>query len=162
MRPRILIYEDNDILLSTLKYVFSERGYEVFAFSEPKMCQAFDSVDLTCPADFACADVIISDVNMPTKNGLDLIKERQQKGCKIKYQALMSADWTDSDLKSAHELGYYIFHKPFELKEMLKWLDDCRDELNREKKSETTSSAGDMGKAPGRDRGHALQRVADL
>ena len=74
----------------------------------------------------------------------------------------MSADWTDSDLESAHELGYYIFHKPFELKEMLKWLDDCRDELNREKKSETTSSAGDMGKAPGRDRGHALQRVADL
>ncbi len=132
MIPKILIYEDNDILRSTLKNIFSERGYEVFAFSSPEMCQAFDSVDLTCPADFACADVIISDVNMPTKSGLDLIKERQQKGCKLKYRALMSADWTDSDLKSAHALGCYIFHKPFDLKEMLKWLDDCRDELNRE------------------------------
>jgi len=162
LRPRILIYEDNEILLSTLKFVFSELGYEVFAFSEPKMCQAFDSVDLTCPADLACADVIISDVNMPTKSGLDLIKERQQKGCKIKYRALMSADWTDSDLKSAHELDCYIFHKPFDLKEMLRWLDGCRDELNRERKSVTTANAGDAGKAPRRDRGHALQRVADL
>ena len=132
MRPRILIFEDNDILRSTLKQILKTRGYDVFTFSSPEMCQAFDSVDLTCPTDFACADVIISDVNMPAKSGLDLIKERQQKGCKIKYRALMSADWTDSDLKSAHELGCYIFHKPFDLKEMLKWLDDCRDELNQE------------------------------
>ena len=132
MRPRILIYEDNDFLRSTLKFVLTGQGYEVFAFSEPERCQAFDSVDLTCPADVACADAIISDVNMPTKSGLDLIKERRQKGCKIKYCALMSADWTDSDLKSAHELGCYIFHKPFDLKEMLDWLADCRDELNRE------------------------------
>jgi CheY-like chemotaxis protein len=162
LRPRILIYDDNEILLSTLKFVFSERGYEVFAFSEPKMCQAFDSVDLTCPADLACEDVIISDVNMPTKNGIDLIKERQQRGCKIKYRALMSADWTDSDLKSAHELDCYIFHKPFDLAEMLEWLDDCRDELNREGISATTGSAGDMEKTPQRNQRRALQRAADL
>ena len=162
MRPRILIFEDNEILCSTLKKIFSDRGYEVFAFSNPEMCQAFDAADLTCPADVACADVIISDVNMPTKSGLDLIQERQQKGCKIKYCALMSADWTDSDLKAAHELGCNIFHKPFDLIEMLKWLDNCRDELNREKKSADTGSAGDMATAPSRDRSHALPRAAEL
>jgi len=133
LRPRVLIFEDNDILRSSLKYILDERGYEVFTFSKPKMCQAFDSVHHTCPADYACADVIISDVNMPTKTGLDLIKERQQKGCKVKYRALMSADWTDSDLKSARELGCYIFHKPFDLKKMLQWLDDCLGELDPER-----------------------------
>lgn len=133
MRPRILIFEDNDILRSTLKFVLTERGYEVFTFSKPKMCQALDSVHHTCPSDRACADVIISDVNMPTKTGLDLIKERQQKGCKVKYRALMSADWTDIDLKSARELGCYIFHKPFDLKKMLQWLDDCVGELDPER-----------------------------
>jgi len=162
LRPRILIFEDNKTLLSTLKHVFRKQGYEVFAFSNPKVCQAYDSVDLMCPADVACADIIISDVNMPTKNGLDLIKERQQKGCQIKYHALMSADWTDSNLKSAHELGCYVFHKPFDLKEMLAWLDDCRDELKRQRLSTPTDIAGYAAKAPGRDRRRALQRVADL
>lgn len=134
MRPRILIFEDNDLLRATLKYIFHERGYEVFTFSEPKLCQAFDSADGTCPADYPCADVIISDVNMPTKTGLDLIRERQQKGCKVKYRALMSADWTDTDLKTAHELGCYIFHKPFDLRKMLQWLDDCKDALDPQRK----------------------------
>jgi DNA-binding response OmpR family regulator len=161
LRPRILIFEDNRSLLSTLKYVLSKRGYEVSAFSDPEMCQAFDSIDLTCPADVACADVIISDVNMPTKSGIDLIKERQQKGCQIKYRALMSADWTDSDLKSARELGCYIFHKPFDLNEMLQWLTDCCNKLNRERISANTGSAGDAAKAHRRDRDRALQRAAD-
>jgi DNA-binding response OmpR family regulator len=134
LKPRILIFEDNDILRSTLKYILDKHGYEVFTFWKPDVCQAFDTVNHTCPADHACADVIISDVNMPTKTGLDLIKERQQKGCKVKHRALMSADWTDSDLKSAHELGCYIFHKPFNLKKMLKWLDDCSAELDPERK----------------------------
>lgn len=144
MKPRILIFEDNDILRSTLKYILTERGYEVFTFSKPKMCQALDSVTHTCPADYACADVIISDVNMPTKTGLDLIKERLQKGCKVKYRALMSADWTDSDLKSAHELGCYIFHKPFDLSKMLEWLEDCTNGLDPARKlSDLVSKPGE-------------------
>ena len=130
MRPRVLLFEDNDILRSTLEYILHEQGYDVFTFSEPKLCQIFDSADHACPADFACADVIISDVNMPAKTGLDLIKERQQKGCKVKYRALMSADWTDSDLKSARELGCYIFKKPFDLKKMLEWLKECTNDLD--------------------------------
>jgi len=162
LRPRILIFEDNESLLSTLKLVLSERGYEVFAFSSPEMCQAFDLVDLSCPADVAFADVIISDVNMPTKSGLDLMRERRQKGCKIKYRALMSADWTDADLKSAHRLGCYIFHKPFDLKEMLDWLDGCRDELTRARLSAPIGSAGDVAKAPRTDRDRSLQRIAEL
>jgi YesN/AraC family two-component response regulator len=107
------------------------------------MCQAFDSVNHMCPADYACADVIISDVNMPTKTGLDLIRERQQKGCKVKYRALMSADWTDSDLKSARELGCYIFHKPFDLKKMLQWLDDCLAEIDPARKLSDLASKPD-------------------
>ena len=133
MRPRIIIYEDNDILRSTLQYILNERGYEVFTFSNPTMCPFYDPVNHNCPADHACADIIISDVNMPTKNGLELIKERQQKDCKVKYRALMSGDWTDSELKSAQKLGCHIFHKPFDIKEMLKWLDDCAEKINPER-----------------------------
>ena len=162
MRPRILIFEDNDILLSTLKFVFSERGYEVLAFSEPERCQSYDAVNLTCPADIACSDVLISDVNMPTISGLNLIRELQQKGCQIKYRALMSADWTDTELESARELGCYIFHKPFDLLEMIEWLNDCRDELSRAIISAPTGNTEDMEEASGRDRYCARKRIVGL
>jgi YesN/AraC family two-component response regulator len=98
------------------------------------MCPVYDSIKHKCPEDHACADIVISDINMPTKTGLELIKERQQKGCKVKYRALMSGDWTDSDLKYAQELGCHIFHKPFDIRKMLKWLDDCVKKINPERK----------------------------
>jgi CheY-like chemotaxis protein len=134
LRPRVLIFEDNDILRATLKHILDELGYEVFTYPDPAMCPVYDSVHHNCPLDHPCADIIISDVNMPTKTGLELIKDRQQKGCKIKYRALMSGDWTDSDLKYAKELGCLIFHKPFNIKKMLKWLDDCIEKINPERK----------------------------
>ena len=134
MRPRVLIFEDNDILRSTLESILDGRGYEVFTFSNPGLCQIFDSVDHQCPVDHACTDIIISDVNMPSKTGLELIQERRQKGCKVKYRALMSGEWTDSDLKQAHELGCQIFHKPFNISEVLKWLDNCVGKINCERK----------------------------
>ena len=122
MALRVLIFEDNDILRSTLEHILEELGYEVFTFPDPEMCPVYDSANHNCPLDHACADVMISDVNMPTQTGLELIKDRRQKGCKIKYRALMSGDWTDFDLKFAQELGCHVFHKPFNLQRMLQWL----------------------------------------
>lgn len=134
MRPRVLIFEDNDILRSALHYILIERGYEVFTFSAAAGCPVSESLNHICPADHACADIIISDVNMPTITGLEFIKQRQQKGCKVKYRALMSGDWTDSDLKTAKQLGCHIFQKPFDLKELLKWLEECVNKINPERK----------------------------
>lgn len=133
MKPRILLFEDNDILRSTLEYIIDGRGYEVFTFPDPVMCPIFNPANHNCPADHACADIIISDVNMPTMTGLEFINARQQKDCKVKYRALMSADWTDTDLKYAQELDCHIFHKPFNLNEMLNWLDDCTEKINPER-----------------------------
>ena len=113
MAVRVLIFEDNDILRSTLKLLLEEFGYEVFTFSNPGLCPVYDSVNHKCSLDNACADIIISDVVvMPTKASLELIKDRKQRGCKIKHQALMSEDWTDSYLKYAQELGSMCFINP--------------------------------------------------
>ena len=134
MRPRILIFEDNDILRATLKYVLNERGYEVFTFSDPRLYRVYDSINHKCPVDYACADIIISDVSLPTKTGLELIKEQQKKGCKVKYRALMSGHWTDSSLKEARELGCHIFCKPFNINEMFQWLNECSEKINSKRK----------------------------
>jgi DNA-binding response OmpR family regulator len=133
MKPRVLIFEDNDTIRLTLKYILYQRGYEVFTFPDPAMYQVFNSVIHDCRLDHACADIIISEVNMPTESGLEFIKNQKEKGCKIKYRALMSGDWTDSDLQTAQELGCRVFHKPF-VSEMLLWLDDCRKRIKPERK----------------------------
>jgi CheY-like chemotaxis protein len=134
MKPRVLIFEDNDILRSTFENLLDSLGYEVFTFSDPGMCPVSDSVNHNCPLDHACADIIISDVNMPTQTGLELIKNRKQNGCKAKFRALMSGDWSDPDLKHAQELGCHVFHKPFNMKEMLQWLNDCSERIEPERK----------------------------
>jgi YesN/AraC family two-component response regulator len=98
------------------------------------MCPVSGSVNHNCPLDHACADIIISDVNMPIQTGLELIKDRKQNGCKAKFRALMSGGWSDLDLQHAQELGCHVFHKPFNLKEMIQWLDDCGERIDHERK----------------------------
>jgi DNA-binding NtrC family response regulator len=129
MALRALIFEDNDILRSTLKCILEEFRYEVFTFSDSGLCPVYDAVNHKCPLDRACADIIISDVDMPTKTGLELIKDRKQKGCKINHRALMSGGWTDSNLKYAQKLDCRLLHKPFNFEEILQWLDDCRKQI---------------------------------
>ena len=105
MKPRILIFEDNDLLLTTLKKILVGDGYEVYAFSNPGMCPKYLSSNQNCLLDDSCSDIIISDVNMPVETGLEFIKNRLVLGCKIKFRALMSADWIDSDLQYAEKIG---------------------------------------------------------
>ncbi len=134
MALRALIFEDNDTLRSTLKCIFEEFGYGVFTFSDSGLCPVYDSVNHKCPLDHACADIIISDVDMPTKTGLELIKDRKKKGCKINHRALMSGGWTDSNLKYAQELDCRLLHKSFNFEEILQWLDDCRKQIAPDRK----------------------------
>ena len=134
MKPRVLVFEDNAIIRSALEYILKEKGYEVFTYSDPKMCQFYDSTSHDCQSEYSCADIIISDINMPTKTGIELFRELRQKGCKVKFWALMSADWTESNLRYARELGCHIFHKPFSMEKMLRWLEDCRKKIDPERK----------------------------
>ncbi len=46
----------------------------------------------------------------------------------------MSGDWAEFDLEYAQELGCHIFHKPFNLIEMLAWLDECIEKIHPERK----------------------------
>ena len=89
MKPRVLIFEDNNTLRAALKNLLDDVGYEVQTFSDPGMCPQYYSSDHKCLLDDACSDIIISDVNMPVESGLNFIKNRLNQGCKVKFRALM-------------------------------------------------------------------------
>ena len=133
MKPRVLLFEDNAGLRATLNSILKDLGFEVYIFSDPGMCPLRAAEDHRCPLKHACSDIIISDVNMPTETGLEFIRKRIENSCKIKYRALMSAEWSDADLQKAKELGCRIFYKPFDLEELLEWLDDCKRHIGDER-----------------------------
>jgi CheY-like chemotaxis protein len=141
LKPRVLIFEDNDIVRATLTSILDNLGYEVFSFSNPGMCPQYDSPSQDCLCDDSCSDIIISDIHMPVENGIDFIENRLKRGCKIKYRALMSADWNDRDLRYAEKAGCKVFFKPFDVKELLIWLDACRKQLNQNSTLSNRSAA---------------------
>ena len=122
MKPIILIFDENEALSSTLKKIFDERGWEVFTFSEPSVCPLYLSGNHNTISHNTCSDIIISDLYMPSTEGLKLIKDRIDMGCKVKFRALMSTTWSYAAWQYARKLGCQLFRKPFDLKEMLVWL----------------------------------------
>ena len=61
---------------------------------------------------------------MPIETGLEYTKNRLDNGCKIKFRALISANWNDNDLRYAEKIGCKAFRKPFDIEELLKWLEN--------------------------------------
>ena len=47
---------------------------------------------------------------------------------------LMSTTWSEADWQYAHKLGCKLFRKPFDLKEILEWLDDCAKGIDADRK----------------------------
>ena len=141
---RVFVFEDNEGIASLLRELLASRGYEVFTFPRPALCQ-------TCQQDHACADVIISDVAMPRFTGVEFIENQVRKGCKIEHVALMSGYWSQSNLQKARQLGCHVFHKPFNINEMHRWLDDCEKnvDLNRALSSLFLQKAYRQDGAPG-------------
>jgi len=129
-RPyRVLIFDDDDAIRKLLWKYFDSRKYEVFTFPHPKSCALCDLHSCDCPVQEACADVIISDLNMPFMKGLDFLEQQVKKGCKCKHLALISGDLTVADSDRAKPLGIELFKKPFRISEINEWVKIVEEEI---------------------------------
>jgi CheY-like chemotaxis protein len=133
VKIRALIFDDSYILRDLLRHVFEKRGYEVFTFEDPAPCALHQIGRCLCNSDQLCTDIIISDINMYTVSGLELVDELIKNGCKVKNIALMSGSWLDFHRFYARKLGCKMFNKPFAIGEIVNWLQECekRTDPNR-------------------------------
>ena len=134
MNPRVLIFDSNEDLSTTLEEILGERGYDVFTFTDGTVCPLFHLDEHIKISKRVCSDIIISDLYLPTIDGLILIKDRIDNGCKVKFRALMSTTWSDEEWQYAQKLGCKLFHKPFDLNEILGWLNDCAKKIDTDRK----------------------------
>jgi len=147
MKLRAIVFEDNEALRTTISSMLEMRGYEVFSYSEPLLCPVY--LDRECPHEHPCVDVSITDLRMPNMTGLDFIENQTRYGCKaiVSNKAVMSGAWTDEELERAKRLGCQIFEKPFGINEINKWLNECEERIdpNRKLSDLPLSSKDDTG-----------------
>ena len=126
---RVLIFDDDNMIRKILWEYFDRRQYEVFTFPHPKSCALCDINSCNCPTHEACADIMISDLNMPFVKGLDFLEQQIKKGCKVSAPALMSGDFLAADAERAKSLGIKLFEKPFKLNELDVWVKNVEKQI---------------------------------
>lgn len=130
IKLRALVFEDDSMFRDTLRHLLHSRGYEVLTYPEPGFCPLRNTDVCACPPDQYCADIILSDIDMPNMNGIEFVAGQIKKGCRVKNIGLMSGGWSDANLKKAKKLGCRTFFKPFDLEELIRWLKQCENNIN--------------------------------
>lgn len=131
-KPRILIYDDDPVILDLLKHLLLKRGYEVFAYREPKVCPLYETPGEQCAHHSPCADMMISDFEMPKMSGIELYQRQAQRGCAvdIRMKAILSG-YTDPSLaEQCKSLRCAFLQKPFQFSELTEWLTACEERLD--------------------------------
>jgi CheY-like chemotaxis protein len=110
---RILIIDDDEEIRLVLRDVLEDAGYEVV--------EAEDGQEGLQYYRTAPADLIITDIVMPRKGGLETIRELRREAPHVKIIAISGGSRTASlsGLDIARQLGATrVFQKPFGLPEM--------------------------------------------
>ncbi len=111
---QILIIDDDTQIRLLLRKLFFKEGYEVLEASNGKAGMKLYRE--------SHADLVITDLIMPEKEGLETIIELRKNSPKVKVIAISGGGRISPEdyLPMAKELGAHLtFSKPFELEEML-------------------------------------------
>jgi DNA-binding NtrC family response regulator len=129
---RIVIIDDDVLILHSLSRWLSKKGYEVLTFNEPQICPLDEKKTDNCIKENLCADIFITDCQMPKINGVELLQKQSQRGCKlsIRNKAIISGSTDDEVGRSIEKLGCSFFKKPIELSELHDWLNKCEKRIN--------------------------------
>ena len=117
---KILIIDDERLVRLTLRKILERAGYEVI--------EAANGSEGIKRHQEEPADLIITDIIMPEKEGLETIIELRQRQPTLKIIAISGGGRAgpESYLEMARQFGAeHVFEKPFSPKEVLATIKDC-------------------------------------
>lgn len=122
MKKRILVIDDDQDILSMLKFLLSDR-FEVITASEAD--EALSKVK----NDFV--DLVLCDINLGVTDGLRLMEGLQSNLVDIPF-IVISGEMSEDRTEAANRLGAMgILEKPFGSEELNQMIDKCLDPLFR-------------------------------
>lgn len=132
---RVLVFEDDSFVRDLLRRLLEMRNYEVHTYEDPSICPLHGLVACECSNQGLCADIIISDIQMPNIDGLTFIKSQLEKGCQVDPSriALISGYWVEKYRAEADRLGITTMQKPFQISTLDEWLDKCENNIDLNK-----------------------------
>ena len=132
-KPRVVIFDDEIFILNMLRDFFVLRGYEVLSYSDPTaLCPLFGADGDACTYTAACADIMITDFNMPGVNGVELLEHQLRKGCRqaMRNKAVISGYIDGDSLAQVRKMGCMFLPKPFTLFALSEWVASCEQRMD--------------------------------
>jgi len=130
-RKRAIILDDECGIRCLVGFILSSSGYSVTAYSSPAEGAIFSHPD-ECPMASghgelfdespSCAELIITDIDMPFISGIEFVRKIRCVGCQVRHVAIMSGKWTKEMMLEAEALGCKTFIKPFGARELQDWV----------------------------------------
>ncbi|NJD55703.1 MAG: response regulator, partial [Nitrospirae bacterium] len=133
-KRRVIVFNQEPVILYLLEAIFSRRGYEVLSFREPVVCPVYanNKEDGTCVKGHPCADIVITDQHLPSMSGIELLQRQATHGCKLMTanKAVTSAFLSDSEMKALKDLGGFFLATPFHLVDLTQWVEACEQRVD--------------------------------
>ena len=117
---RILIADDEELLRQTLRYALESEGHEVFEAGNGVQCL---DVLKSQPV-----DLVVTDIVMPEKEGIELIKEIRRDFPEMRILAISAGAWGGKFdyLDTAAKMGAHaVLAKPFSATQIREAVRDC-------------------------------------
>jgi nitrogen regulation protein NR(I) len=109
--PKILLVEDDSAIVTTLRRVLADEGYEV------TVEQTGDSGLARAKAD--SFDVVITDLKLPGMSGLELVRELHVSRPRLPILMMTAHGTTETAIEATQSGAYDYLLKPFEIPELL-------------------------------------------
>ena len=111
MKPRILVVDDEASILNTLQILLKGEGFEVHTAATASA--ALGLVDEVSP------DLVLSDIRMPGKSGLELLEDVRGRDREIPVILMTAQASLQSAVQAVNQGAYYYLQKPFSNDELV-------------------------------------------
>ncbi len=116
MAEKILIVDDEPDMLKLLELIISDKtDYEVSTTSNPN-----EASKLIASGDL---DLVITDLRMPDKDGMELIEEAHEKGIEIPFIVITAYGTIESAVDAMKKSAFDYITKPFRKEHILLTID---------------------------------------